>query len=75
MSAQLTFIALLIELMIGYPQSLARAVGHPVTWMGRLIERLVQETPVAAEILFIALDGDTRWLRKKLKKVPGSRVK
>jgi adenosylcobinamide-phosphate synthase len=40
MSAQLTFIALLIELMIGYPQSLARAVGHPVTWMGRLIERL-----------------------------------
>lgn len=26
--------------MIGYPQSLARAVGHPVTWMGRLIERL-----------------------------------
>jgi adenosylcobinamide-phosphate synthase len=40
MSAQLTFIALLTELMIGYPQSLARAVGHPVTWMGRLIERL-----------------------------------
>jgi adenosylcobinamide-phosphate synthase len=40
MSAQLTFVALLIELMIGYPQSLARAAGHPVTWMGKLIDWL-----------------------------------
>jgi adenosylcobinamide-phosphate synthase len=40
MAAPLTLLALLIELMIGYPQSLARAVGHPVTWMGRLIDWL-----------------------------------
>jgi adenosylcobinamide-phosphate synthase len=40
MSAQLTFIALLIELMIGYPQGVARAIGHPVAWMGKLIDWL-----------------------------------
>ena len=40
MSAQLTLLALLIELMFGYPQSLARAIGHPVTWMGKLIDGL-----------------------------------
>jgi adenosylcobinamide-phosphate synthase len=29
---------MLIELCIGYPQWLTRAIGHPVTWMGGLIE-------------------------------------
>lgn len=42
---------------------------------GQLIDRLARETPVAAEILFIALDGETQWLMKKLKKVPGARLK
>jgi adenosylcobinamide-phosphate synthase len=37
MAAPLTLLALLIELMIGYPEGLARRVGHPVTWMGALI--------------------------------------
>jgi adenosylcobinamide-phosphate synthase len=37
MAAPLTLLALLIELTFGYPQSLARAIGHPVTWMGRLL--------------------------------------
>jgi adenosylcobinamide-phosphate synthase len=37
MAAPLTFLALLIELTIGYPDTLARSIGHPVTWMGRLI--------------------------------------
>jgi adenosylcobinamide-phosphate synthase len=40
MAAPLTSLALLIELMIGYPDRLARAIGHPVTWMGRLIDWL-----------------------------------
>jgi len=31
---------MLIELAVGYPQALLRAIGHPVTWMGRLIETL-----------------------------------
>lgn len=40
MGAPLTFIALLVELMIGYPERLTKAIGHPVTWMGRLIDWL-----------------------------------
>ena len=28
---------MLIELCLGYPERLLRAVGHPVTWIGRLI--------------------------------------
>jgi adenosylcobinamide-phosphate synthase len=40
MSAPLTLLALLIELLVGYPERLSRAIGHPVTWMGRLISFL-----------------------------------
>jgi adenosylcobinamide-phosphate synthase len=37
MAITLTFSALLIEAMFGYPDWLVRTIGHPVTWMGRLI--------------------------------------
>ena len=40
MAAALTFAALLLEIVIGYPQPLVRAIGHPVTWMGALIGAL-----------------------------------
>ena len=40
MTVALTLLALLIELIVGYPDWLARAIGHPVTWMGRLIGTL-----------------------------------
>jgi adenosylcobinamide-phosphate synthase len=40
MSVALALIALLIELAFGYPEFLLRAVGHPVTWIGRLIGAL-----------------------------------
>jgi adenosylcobinamide-phosphate synthase len=40
MAAPLALLALLFELMGGYPDGLARAIGHPVTWMGRLISWL-----------------------------------
>ncbi|WP_342151923.1 adenosylcobinamide-phosphate synthase CbiB [Methylorubrum sp. SB2] len=33
-------LALLIEAVCGYPDGLYRALGHPVTWIGRLIARL-----------------------------------
>jgi adenosylcobinamide-phosphate synthase len=36
-SLTLTLLALLIEAMVGYPDRLLRAVGHPVIWIGRLI--------------------------------------
>jgi adenosylcobinamide-phosphate synthase len=40
MAAPLTLLALLIELTFGYPDRLARSIGHPVTWMGRLVSWL-----------------------------------
>jgi adenosylcobinamide-phosphate synthase len=40
MAAALTFLALLIELLVGYPDWLVRAIGHPATWTGRLIGAL-----------------------------------
>lgn len=33
----IAFLALLIETGVGYPDRLFRAIGHPVTWIGRLI--------------------------------------
>jgi adenosylcobinamide-phosphate synthase len=53
MSVALTLAAMLIELMVGYPDRLVRAIGHPVTWMGALLgaleHRLNRET-LAPEI-------------------------
>ena len=40
MTVALTLLALLIEVTVGYPDWLARAIGHPVTWVGRLIGTL-----------------------------------
>src|SRR5580700_9344819 len=40
MFAALALLAMLIELAVGYPQRLADAIGHPVTWMGALIRTL-----------------------------------
>jgi adenosylcobinamide-phosphate synthase len=37
MSVALALLAMLIELCLGYPQRLTRAIGHPVTWIGGLI--------------------------------------
>jgi len=39
-AAPLALLALLIELMVGYPDRLARSIGHPITWMGHLINLL-----------------------------------
>jgi len=33
-----TLLALLFDIAVGYPERLVRAIGHPVTWMGRLID-------------------------------------
>ena len=37
MAATLALLALLAEVIVGYPEPLVRKIGHPVTWMGRLI--------------------------------------
>src|SRR6516164_5190457 len=40
MPVTLALLAMLIELCIGYPKPVLRAIGHPVTWMGALIDWL-----------------------------------
>ena len=40
MTIALAFLALIIEATLGYPDWLMRTIGHPVTWMGRLIGML-----------------------------------
>jgi adenosylcobinamide-phosphate synthase len=40
MSVALALLAMVIELCAGYPQALLRAIGHPATWIGRLIGAL-----------------------------------
>jgi adenosylcobinamide-phosphate synthase len=40
MSVTIAFLSLVFESQIGYPDRLFRAVGHPVTWIGRLISCL-----------------------------------
>jgi adenosylcobinamide-phosphate synthase len=38
MQALLAPLALLVERLFGYPPALVRTIGHPVIWMGRLID-------------------------------------
>ncbi len=40
MFVALALLAMLIELCLGYPQPLGRAIGHPVSWIGALIGEL-----------------------------------
>ena len=43
---------MLIELCVGYPSALHRAIGHPVTWIGRLIawlDRTLNRETAAAQ--------------------------
>ena len=66
---------MLIELCLGYPATLHRAIGHPVTWMGRLIawldRALNRETAtpqarraagVAAVLILLAIVGALAFL-------------
>ena len=39
MSIVITLLALLIEATLGYPERVLRSIGHPVTWIGRMIDR------------------------------------
>jgi adenosylcobinamide-phosphate synthase len=40
MSIAITLLALLVEATLGYPDRVLRAIGHPVMWLGRMIEGL-----------------------------------
>src|SRR5215470_7841560 len=64
MTVLLTLLALLIEVIVGYPERLMRAIRHPVVWMGWLVgtldralnrEGASEATRRAAGIVTIAL--------------------
>jgi adenosylcobinamide-phosphate synthase len=61
MPAALALLAMLIELCLGYPEPLIRAIGHPVTWLGALIgclDRLLNRdaaTPIRRVAGMVAL--------------------
>lgn len=49
MSILLAFLSLAIESRLGYPDPIFRAIGHPVTWLGRLIAFLDRALNRAAD--------------------------
>jgi adenosylcobinamide-phosphate synthase len=78
-SAGLALLAMLAELATGYPDRVFRAVGHPVSWTGRLIAALERglNDPALAEgrrrargvlalALVMATAGATGWLVERL---------
>jgi len=67
--------ALLAEAALGYPAWLLRRVGHPVTWVGRLIaamdqcwnrERYRLSGGIAAMLVLLAVGGGTGWMIEHL---------
>ncbi len=67
----LAFLAMLAELSFGYPERLYRALGHPVTWIGRMIASLDRRLndPRAGErrrkasgAVALAVIGGTGWM-------------
>jgi adenosylcobinamide-phosphate synthase len=71
---------MLIELAVGYPERVLQAIGHPVTWMGRLIGALDRSlnTKTAAQaggtvavlILLIVVCTIAIWLQRALLTLP-----
>ncbi|WP_241648376.1 adenosylcobinamide-phosphate synthase CbiB [Paenirhodobacter populi] len=61
--ALMMLVAMAIDLAIGWPAPLFRRIGHPVTWIGRLIASLDRRLPrrrlagVLAAVLVIGLAG------------------
>ena len=49
MSVLIAFLSLAIEIRLGYPARLFRAIGHPVTWFGKLISCLDRTLNRAAD--------------------------
>jgi adenosylcobinamide-phosphate synthase len=49
MSILIAFLSLALEIRLGYPARLFRAIGHPVTWFGKLISCLDRTLNRAAD--------------------------
>jgi adenosylcobinamide-phosphate synthase len=75
LSLPLALAAAVVEALVGYPASLYRAIGHPVTWMGRWLAGLEQimnrpaygfaarrALGVVALLIYLASVGLVAWL-------------
>ena len=75
LSLPLALAALCLEALVGYPAPLYRAIGHPVTWMGRWLAGLEawlnradasfaarRALGVAALLIYLASVGCVAWL-------------
>jgi adenosylcobinamide-phosphate synthase len=74
MSVALALIAMVIELCLGYPQWLVRVIGHPVTWIGSLIntlDRLLNAQPaqrikgIVSILIVIVIIGSVAFLLQR----------
>jgi len=80
MSVALALIAMLIELCFGYPERVLSAIGHPVTWIGRLIGALDQllnrkgarrAAGIVAVLILIVVVGTVGWIvQRELLRLP-----
>jgi adenosylcobinamide-phosphate synthase len=77
MSIVITLLALLIEATLGYPGPVLAAIGHPVTWMGRMIgaldrglnrggEASRKAAGFAAALLIVAIPASVAWTIESL---------
>jgi adenosylcobinamide-phosphate synthase len=80
-------VALAVDAVLGWPEQLFRRIGHPVTWLGRLIDR-VDETcnrdsgspafrraaGVMATLLVIALPTALAWIVQAQLTIEWSRI-
>ncbi len=84
MSVLIALLSLAAEALVGYPDGLYRAVGHPVTWIGRLIaclDRLLNRASesdsrrraagIAALLVIVAVPAVLayNWLQSRNKKI------
>jgi adenosylcobinamide-phosphate synthase len=78
MSVALALFAMLIELVVGYPQAVAGTIGHPVSWIGRLIAMLEirlnrgrRGDGIVALVIVLGVVGLVTWLvERELLRLP-----
>jgi adenosylcobinamide-phosphate synthase len=80
MSVALALFTMLVELCLGYPQALLRAIGHPVTWLGTsiaLLDRRLNSTKsgrtsgiIALLTLLVIVGSLTGIIQHELLKLP-----
>ena len=52
--AEAMAVAMVVDALVGWPNPLFARIGHPVTWLGRLIAALDATIGVASDMLAVA---------------------